>query len=45
VPRSIDSEISAIVSTLTLASRMAVFGRPMCPLVILRRLSVLTSYI
>jgi hypothetical protein len=32
VPRSIDSEISAIVSTLTLASRMAVFGRPMCPL-------------
>ena len=32
VPRLIDSEISAIVSTLTLASRMAVFGRPMCPL-------------
>jgi hypothetical protein len=28
VPRSIISEISAIVSTLTLASRMAVFGRP-----------------
>ena len=45
VPRSIDSEISAIVSTLTLASRMAVFGRPMCPLDILRRLSVLTSCI
>jgi hypothetical protein len=43
VPCSIDPKISAIMSTLTLASRMAGFGCPMCPLDFLRSLSVLTS--
>ena len=37
-----DSGISAILSMLTLASRMAGFGRLMCPLDVLRGLSVLT---
>jgi hypothetical protein len=32
----IDPKISVVVSTLTLASRMAGFGRPMCPLDVLR---------
>jgi hypothetical protein len=32
----IDPEISVIVSTLTLASTMSGFGRPMCPLDVLR---------
>jgi hypothetical protein len=37
------TKISAIVSTPTLASRMAGFGCPMCPLNVLSCLSVLTS--
>ncbi len=39
---SIDSGISAIVSMLTLALPLAGFGRLMCPLDVLRGLSVLT---